>query len=459
MIKLIFLLLFPICVFSQGSFIVGSGTKIIGTNSPIVTLYNYDLENNTGENNLGSGVIWAFNGTTPQTINGTYIPTLYGLKVDNPNGFTLQANTVITNRLDMTQGNINLDGYTLEIGTGVDNPGIINWTNGTINGPIKRWFGTTTNPTQESGIFPIGTNIPSKGLTNRYVQVNFTENPTGGYIIAEYKLGVPSTGYSGLPLNYYSGFYPQYIQDFEEEGYWEITPYNSSNVEYGSLNTTPYTLKLRLNNPSTVTNGWTPNNDGNDLYNSSTIRIIRAKGPDHLSWELAGTHVSVNEEGDGDYYLTSSDVVGFSWFNAGGNNQNPLPVELLYFEGSPYPIFNVLKWSTASEHNSSYFDLERSRDGEKWEYVATIKSAGNSNQTLNYSYIDYTERVPVYYYRLNQVDIDGKSKMYGPIVVYNNITIKRVVKYINLAGQEVPETTTGVVFEIYEDGTSKKIIR
>jgi hypothetical protein len=64
----------------------------------------------------------------------------------------------------------------------------------------------------------------------------------------------------------------------------------------------------------------------------------------------------------------------------------------------------------------------------------------------------------MYYYRLNQVDIDGKSKIYGPIAI-QGISEKRVVKYINLAGQEVPASTTGILFEIYEDGTSKKIIR
>jgi len=453
-----YILFFPFVLFSQELFIVESGTKIVGTNDPIITLYDYNLQNNTGENDLGNGVTWAFKGSSPQTILGTYIPTLYGLKVDNPNGFTLQANTVVTNRLDMTQGNINLDGYSLEIGTGVNNPGIINWTNGTINGPIKRWFGTTTNTTQESGIFPIGADIPSKGLTNRYVQVNFTENPTGGYIIAEYKLGTPSTGYNGLPINYNSGAYPQFIQDFEEEGYWEITPYNSSNVEYGSLNTTPYTLKLRLNNPSTITNGWTPNNDGNDLYNASTIRIIRTKGPSHSSWELAGSHVSVNEEGNGDYYITSSDVVGFSWFNIGGNNQNPLPVELSYFDGTPYLTFNNLKWSTESEHNSSHFEIESSIDGIKWDYIATITSAGNSNQKINYFYNHNTIN-ELTYYTLIQYDLDGKSKTYGPISVVKPLKNKKLIKYTNLLGQEVNETYKGVVLEIYGDGTTRKIIR
>jgi hypothetical protein len=43
-------------------------------------------------------------------------------------------------------------------------------------------------------------------------------------------------------------------------------------------------------------------------------------------------------------------------------------------------------------------------------------------------------------------------------VIYG-IAEKRVVKLINLLGQEVPAGTTGVLFEVYEDGTLKKILR
>jgi hypothetical protein len=41
----------------------------------------------------------------------------------------------------------------------------------------------------------------------------------------------------------------------------------------------------------------------------------------------------------------------------------------------------------------------------------------------------------------------------------NTIKVKKVVKYVNLMGQEVGPEVKGVVFEVYEDGTSKKIIR
>lgn len=137
----------------------------------------------------------------------------------------------------------------------------------------------------------------------------------------------------------------------------------------------------------------------------------------------------------------------------------PLPVELTQFEVTPYPQFNVIKWTTASEQNSSHFNLEMSTDGGEWKKITTKQAAGNSTEEVKYSYIDYNLKSLVYY-RLQQFDIDGKFKTYGPIIVTKIIKDKKIIKYINLMGQEVnPDNTTGVILEIYDDGTIKKIIR
>lgn len=136
-----------------------------------------------------------------------------------------------------------------------------------------------------------------------------------------------------------------------------------------------------------------------------------------------------------------------------------LPVELTQFYGLPYPQWNVIKWTTSSEQNSSHFNLELSVDGENWRKITTIPSAGNSTENIIYSHIDYNLN-SVTYYRLEQFDIDGKFKTYGPILVTKTITEKKIVKYINLMGQEInPDNTTGVLIEIYNDGTMRKMIR
>jgi hypothetical protein len=136
----------------------------------------------------------------------------------------------------------------------------------------------------------------------------------------------------------------------------------------------------------------------------------------------------------------------------------PLPVELTQFEADGYPQWNVIKWVTASEQNSDYFSLESSTDGETWKEIAKRPASGNSTQDIKYSWIDYTQK-ELTYYRLVQFDIDGKFEVYGPIPV-GKTTSKKVVKYINTMGQEINLlTTTGLVIEVYSDGTTKKVIR
>jgi hypothetical protein len=63
------------------------------------------------------------------------------------------------------------------------------------------------------------------------------------------------------------------------------------------------------------------------------------------------------------------------------------------------------------------------------------------------------------YYRLRQFDTDGANKEYGPIAIDNRQRIKQVVRTINLLGQLVDENATGVIIEIYEDGSIRKTIR
>jgi hypothetical protein len=100
-----------------------------------------------------------------------------------------------------------------------------------------------------------------------------------------------------------------------------------------------------------------------------------------------------------------------------------LPVELTSFNANCTENATTINWQTASEHNSAYFDIEKSRDGATWNVIKTVNAAGNSTSTIDYSTIDSEKAMDVVYYRLNQVDIDGASKIYGPISVSCDETI------------------------------------
>ena len=136
----------------------------------------------------------------------------------------------------------------------------------------------------------------------------------------------------------------------------------------------------------------------------------------------------------------------------------PLPVELLYFEGVKYPTWNLIKWATASEWNSLNFVVEHSNDGETWREITTKPAAGASTQKVSYSYLDNVYVYGINYYRLRQNDIDGQYKIYGPIAI-NNTKSKTVIRRYNILGQPVTESTTGIIIEVFDDGTMQKILR
>jgi hypothetical protein len=65
-----------------------------------------------------------------------------------------------------------------------------------------------------------------------------------------------------------------------------------------------------------------------------------------------------------------------------------LPIELLYFSGVVYENGNRLYWSTASEDNNDYFNIEKTRDGKIWNSISNIIGAGNTSTQLYYSFVD-----------------------------------------------------------------------
>lgn len=89
-----------------------------------------------------------------------------------------------------------------------------------------------------------------------------------------------------------------------------------------------------------------------------------------------------------------------------------LPITLSNFHGTRQGSKNVLGWTTEAEQNNSGFELQRSADGRNFTsliFVASKAANGNSTQTLSYSFDDVRPLAGTNYYRLKQVDKDGKS--------------------------------------------------
>lgn len=86
-----------------------------------------------------------------------------------------------------------------------------------------------------------------------------------------------------------------------------------------------------------------------------------------------------------------------------------LPIQLTSFTGSYSNGLATLNWQTSQELNSGHFELFRSYDGADFTSVTKIKSAGTSNTIKNYSFQDHASGSNYVYYRLKQVDKDGKE--------------------------------------------------
>lgn len=108
-----------------------------------------------------------------------------------------------------------------------------------------------------------------------------------------------------------------------------------------------------------------------------------------------------------------------------------LPVVLSSFNAESASNGTVnIAWETASEVNCDYFSVERSMDGNNFEVISSVKGAGNTSTSSKYSYIDDNPHSPVSYYRLKQVDFDGKFEIFKVVSVNLN-PIREIVVYPN----------------------------
>jgi hypothetical protein len=96
-----------------------------------------------------------------------------------------------------------------------------------------------------------------------------------------------------------------------------------------------------------------------------------------------------------------------------------LPISLIDFKGEHVGNKNVLSWSTATESNNNGFQVESSFNGKDFKNLGFVNSqqkSGNSSSVLNYQFTDSRNIGGNVYYRLVQIDKDGKTS-YSKIII------------------------------------------
>ncbi len=125
-------------------------------------------------------------------------------------------------------------------------------------------------------------------------------------------------------------------------------------------------------------------------------------------WFVNGTYVLPSTDGS-TVTITANDLTSFSDFAIGIAN-TILPVSLTTFTAQPNGTKTQLAWGTAAEINNKGFNVQHSLDGIAYTNLGFVSGKGTSVTTANYT---FTHNSPVKgknYYRLQQVDKDGRQQ-------------------------------------------------
>ena len=92
-----------------------------------------------------------------------------------------------------------------------------------------------------------------------------------------------------------------------------------------------------------------------------------------------------------------------------------VPVELSSFTGEVSGDKILLTWTTASEKNNLGFEIEKRISSGYWQKIGFVKGNGTTTEPKKYSFIDNIVCSGENYFRLKQIDLDGRYE-YSPIV-------------------------------------------
>jgi hypothetical protein len=352
---------------SQNSFIVDGSLEIVTTGSVNIVLNDYNYINQTGSL-LNVGGYWTFFGSSNQTITGT--SQFENIIINKSSGELLLADDIsVSGDVTMTNGKLNLNGKILDLGT----------------------TGSLVSETNTNKIY--STSSASYVRVVRTIGGGVTINPgnVGISLVTTNSLGsteirrrneIVDVGSSNMSINRVYSVFPS--------------------TNNGILNTT-----LDVNYFNSELNGL-------DESSLATFRRPSISSP----WENKGGTNIQTSTGTGTGIVQNLNWMEFSEVTL-ALNATPLPIELLSFSANCFEDGVKLNWVTASESNSDYFEVERSRDGLNWSLISKIQAAGNSSQILTYEVDDKGSKFidDILYYRLRQFDFDGHYKNYDIISI------------------------------------------
>lgn len=186
-------------------------------------------------------------------------------------------------------------------------------------------------------------------------------------------------------------------------------------INSNSIAPPPVPLGLNVSNitNASATFTWTPDT-------SAASYNLRYKKTTDASWTVApvnATSITVPALAAGTAYNFSCEAIG-SVANSGyGGTQTfttigtVIPINGIEVQAKRQGGDVILSWSTQSEQNSAYFDVERSYDGTSFTKIGQVSAAGYSNSVRQYQFADVNVAKAMIFYRLKLVDADGSNKL------------------------------------------------
>lgn len=345
-------------------------------------------DNSSSPYSHGSGSI-IFNRTGGvQSFNSA---NTFGLvEVDNA-GLNLASN-INSNSWRLVNGAINTGAfYAIALNTNANaveaGAGNTNFLNSWVNGNLRRHI---TPASVNTYMFPIGNGTRS----NVAEMDNLVANPLTGvtYIDASF---TPKLGSDvGLIVTEQGSMYTA----IHDGGIWRLNP----NAQPGGG---LYNLKLYFNGFASLSD------------NQFTILRRPEASSNGADWMVPVGSVVNPNGGVGRMvaggFAQRNNISSFSQFGLGLLSA-PLPVTLTRFDAKRKNQVKVnLTWETASEQNNKGFFIERRLDNEnaftEKDFVYSQATGGNSNNPIDYQYIDANGHGGISYYRLKQVDLDNRA--------------------------------------------------
>jgi len=356
-----------------------SGTGVLVAGAHTINLAGNWTDYGTGGFTEGTSTV-ILNGSSLQTIATPGGEDFYNLTSANSgNGSFLSDDINIANRLRMTSGNIDLNGNTVTLGTSTANTGILTYTSGSLinAGYFTRWFTTSTIADGNvAGLFPMGVVSDVRPFN---IAAPTTAPTSGGTITVSH--------------TYINDWRYIFVTDVdgtvlltENDSYWTVTTGNGlagGNYDLRGAGT-----------------GFGIINSINDLrliLQSSVVGNPAANGGTVTDPQVNRTNVSLTD-------------LNNSFFIATKDAADVLPINLISFTANAINNKVALSWQTANEINADYFTVQRSKDGINWEAIAKVASNGaNASGTISYSMDDGNPYEGASYYRIIEVDTDGRQ--------------------------------------------------